>query len=71
MTISNVNKDWTPEVKTLIVDCSVDGGVLRKFMSSNEIKLANKLVELDALHKGTSDDKQKSVCFFTEEKYKS
>lgn len=64
MALSEINTDWTPEVKALLNECSADGGMLRKLMNRNEIKLANKLAKQGVLFKGTSEDKQKSVCFF-------
>jgi len=40
-------------------------GILRKLMSEEEIKIANILVKEGLMHKGISDDKQHSVCYFT------
>lgn len=40
-------------------------GILRKLMDSDEIKIANRLCKEGLLRKGTSDDKQKSVTFFS------
>lgn len=42
-------------------------GILRKFMDKEEIQLANELVKEGKVIKGTSDDKQKSVCYFLSE----
>ena len=39
-------------------------GILRKLMSSDEIKAANILVKQGLIVKGVSDDKQKSVMFY-------
>ena len=39
-------------------------GILRKMMSKEEIKIANILVKEGLMHKGRSDDKQHSVCYF-------
>ena len=38
--------------------------LLRKFMSKEEIKIANRLVKEEKLLKGKSDDKQKTVIFY-------
>lgn len=40
--------------------------VLRKFMSSEEIKKCNRLVKLGVLCKGMSDDKKTSVCYYVD-----
>jgi hypothetical protein len=40
-------------------------GLLRILMSKEEIKIANALVKKKTLYKGTSDDKQKTVAFFS------
>ena len=40
-------------------------GLLRILMSKEEIKIANGLVKKRILYKGTSDDKQKTVAFFS------
>lgn len=48
----------------LYQEASNIGGVLRKLMDSDERKLANKMVKDGSLIKGTSDDKQRSVCYF-------
>jgi hypothetical protein len=37
---------------------------LRKFMTSEEIKMANKLVKKGLIEKGTSDDKKSSVIYY-------
>lgn len=65
-----INTDWYPEVRALICSCSDAGGLLRKLMSKNEIHQANKLVKLGVLYKGTSDDKQGTICYFANLDYK-
>lgn len=60
----NLDIDRTHEIETLIYSCSNIGGLLRKLMSAKEIHLANKLVKQGVLYKGTSDDRQGSVCYF-------
>lgn len=64
-----INTDWTPEVRSLICSCSDKGGLLRKLMSTSEIHQANKLVKLGVLYKGTSDDRQGTVCYFANTEY--
>lgn len=39
-------------------------GILRKMMSSDEIKVANILVRQGLIYKGISDDKQKTVMYY-------
>ena len=39
--------------------------LLRKLMSKKEIEIANKLVKEGKLIKGKSDDKQRSVCYYS------
>lgn len=45
----------------------VHGPVLRKFMRSNEIKTANKLVKENLLQKGHSVDRPHTVIYYLEE----
>lgn len=40
--------------------------VLRKFMSTEEIKKCNRLVKLGVLCKGKSDDKNSSVSYYVD-----
>lgn len=48
-----------------LLDTTCPGtGVLRKFLSPMEIKAANLLVKEGKMHKGTSDDRQRSVVYF-------
>ena len=46
------------------IDSSNGFGVLRKFLSKNEIKNCNQLVKLGYLSKGKSDEKNGSIAFF-------
>jgi hypothetical protein len=39
---------------------------LRKFMASEEIKMANKLVKKGLMEKGTSDEKNSSVTYYVD-----
>jgi hypothetical protein len=50
---------------------SYNGTVLRKFMSSDEIKRCNRLVKLGLLCKGKSDDSIASVCYYVDSTAKS
>jgi len=46
---------------------NTDGtGTIRKFLSKNEIKIANSLVKKEFISKGTSDEKGGSTAFFIE-----
>ena len=63
--VSNISK----QEQDLLDEAAQDGGLLRKLMDTNERKLANQLVKRGLLDKGTSDDKQGTVCFFTSYKY--
>lgn len=51
--------------KTEFID-SIDEsfGILRKMMSTDEIRIAERLVKEGLLYKGTSDDKQRTVVYF-------
>lgn len=40
--------------------------VLRKFMTSEEIKISNKLVKKGLMEKGTSDDKKSNVVYYVD-----
>ena len=56
----------TDEQNTLLIEVRQRGdcGILRKELDSSEISVMTSLVKLDLVRKGTSDDKQASVCFF-------
>jgi hypothetical protein len=43
---------------------SSSSGVYRKFMTTDEIKLCNKLVKDDMLYKGKPDEKNATIAFF-------
>lgn len=43
-------------------------GLLRKFLSKDEIKLCNELVKLEYLHKGKSDEKNGTTAFYITKK---
>ena len=40
--------------------------VLRKFMTSEEIKISNKLVKKGLMEKGMSDDKKSNVVYYVD-----
>jgi hypothetical protein len=40
--------------------------VLRKFMTSEEIKVSNKLVKKGLMEKGMSDDKKSNVVYYVD-----
>ena len=50
-------------LKNLLTHTS-DEPLLRKLMSKDEIKLANKLVKEGKMIKGRSDDKQKTIVYY-------
>lgn len=52
------------EIEEYLLNSSSDNPILRKLMNKHEIRIANKLVNDGLLNKGTSDDKQKSVCYY-------
>ncbi len=39
-------------------------GVYRKFMTTDEVKICNKLVKEDILYKGKPDEKNATIAFF-------
>lgn len=49
-------------------DLNQEYGILRKFMSSDEIKVANILVKKDLFNKGICDVKHGTVTFFISHK---
>lgn len=56
-----IKESLTEEEKEMVSDAK--NGLLRKFMSKSEIKIANKLVKMGKLSKGKSDDSQGSVIY--------
>lgn len=53
-----------PEEIKLLTEIHLSRGLLRLFMNSQEIKMANKLVKSEHLHKGKSDSKGGTTMFF-------
>jgi hypothetical protein len=62
--LSNIKELNYSEVLFLIEIGSV--GILRKFLNSEQIKLANSLVNRGLLEKGTSDDGKKNVIYYVD-----
>lgn len=61
--ISQEIKKLTKSEKDFLLEIGTDG-ILRKFLSSNNIKFANKLVKKGLLTKGTTPDKHSSVMYY-------
>ena len=51
-------------IKILTEIESSSSGVYRKFMTTDEIKLCNKLVKDDMLYKGKPDEKNATIAFY-------
>jgi len=63
--INFINENNTEqEIIDDLLSVSPKFGVLRKLLSPEEIKVANQLVKQGKMEKGTSDDKQKTICYF-------
>lgn len=58
--IGNLSDDELNFLKSV----DLETGILRKFMSVDEIKLANKLVKQGLLDKGVSDEIKGSVTYY-------
>ena len=54
------------EAEEYLLSISPEFPVLRKMLTSVEIKVANRLVKEGKLIKGTSDDKKKNVIFYND-----
>jgi len=61
--LDDMIKDLSDDERKFLEDFG-DEVRLRKFMSSEEIKMANKLVKKGLIEKGTSDDKKSSVIYY-------
>ena len=55
----------TAEEKDFLESMGMEG-TLRKMLTTQEKKIANKLVKENLLMKGTSDDKHKSILYYVE-----
>ena len=61
----NKIKDLSDEERTFLKDFGTDS-TLRKLMSSEEIKMANKLVKKGMMEKGISDDGKSNVIYYVD-----
>jgi hypothetical protein len=61
--LDDMIKDLSDDERKFLEDFGTES-VLRKMMSSEEIKMANKLVKKGLIEKGTSDDKKSSVIYY-------
>ena len=52
------------KIEENILSHTSEAPLLRKLMSKEEIKVANRLLKEEKLQKGRSDDKQKTVCYY-------
>jgi hypothetical protein len=55
-------------IKILIEIESSSSGIYRKFMTTDEIKICNKLVKDDMLYKGKPDEKNATIAFYITKK---
>lgn len=55
-------------IKILTEIESSSSGVYRKFMTTDEIKICNKLVKDDMLYKGKPDEKNATIAFYITDK---
>jgi len=56
--------DSRKEIKILTEIESSPSGVYRKFMSTDEVKICNKLVKIGMLYKSKPDEKNATIAFF-------
>jgi hypothetical protein len=61
--LDDMIKNLSDDERKFLEDFGTES-VLRKMMSSEEIKMANKLVKKGLMEKGTSDDKKSSVIYY-------
>ena len=61
--LDDMIKNLSDDERKFLEDFGTES-VLRKMMSSEEIKMANKLVKKELMEKGTSDDKKSSVIYY-------
>lgn len=57
MSMNNINKILTEIERS-------PSGIYRKFMTTDEIKICNKLVKDGILYKGKPDEKNATIAFF-------
>ena len=63
--LDDMIKDLSNDERKFLEDFG-DEVRLRKFMTSEEIKMANKLVKKGLMVKGTSDEKNSSVTYYVD-----
>ncbi len=63
--MENKIKDLSDKERTFLKDFGTDP-TLRKLMSSEEIKMANKLVKKGMMEKGISDDGKSNVIYYVD-----
>jgi hypothetical protein len=63
--LDDMIKDLSGDERKFLEDFG-DEVRLRKFMTSEEIKMANKLVKKGLMEKGTSDEKKSSVTYYVD-----
>jgi len=61
--LDDMIKNLSDDERKFLEDFGTES-VLRKMMSPEEIKMANKLVKKGLMEKGTSDDKKSSVIYY-------
>jgi hypothetical protein len=61
--LDDMIKNLSDDERKFLEDFGTES-VLRKMMSSEEIKMANKLVKKGLIEKGKSDDKKSSVIYY-------
>ena len=61
--LDDMIKNLSDDERKFLEDFGTES-VLRKMMTSEEIKMANKLVKKGLMEKGTSDDKKSSVIYY-------
>jgi hypothetical protein len=63
--IISVIKTLSGEERSFLINFG-DESVLRKLMTSDEIKISNKLVKMGVMEKGMSDDKKPTVVYYVD-----
>ena len=63
--IISVIKTLSVEERDFLINFG-DESVLRKLMTSDEIKISNKLVKKGVMEKGMSDDKKPTVVYYVD-----
>ena len=63
--IISVIKTLSGEERNFLINFG-DESVLRKLMTSDEIKISNKLVKKGVMEKGMSDDKKSTVVYYVD-----